>query len=144
MSKNLACLVYVSTATHPFSAADMQQIIDVAEKNNKRDGITGMMLYADGSIIQAIEGPEEAVLDLWSRLGEDSRHRDQTMVTHYEIAKRQFPDWSMFCRRLSNPTADDITELFASLDQPVFDPDNDDMNSVARKLLEGFRTRNDV
>ena len=138
----MACVVYVSSATEPMSAADIEEIVDVSDRNNARDGITGMMLYADGNIIQAIEGPEPAVLNLMDRLRADSRHHEVTVIAMYPVDRRQFPDWKMGVRQVSDAQSDDVYRVFADLHEPVFDAEKAELNSVARKLLEGFRRRN--
>ena len=139
---SLTALVYVSTAHGTLTAGQLETILDHSRRNNERDGITGMLLYADGSFIQAIEGPEAAIDGLFARLLEDRRHEGVTVVARYPIARRQFPDWSMGFRRFARPEAADLAGALANLDNPVFDPGAAGHSSIAHKLLEGFRRTN--
>ncbi len=98
-------LVYVSTANPTLSDDDLLNILRVSRVNNARDGVTGLLLYKDGNIIQAIEGPAEKIEDLLDRLARDTRHRDIQVLSREQVEERLFPNWSMGFRR-----ADDLAE----------------------------------
>jgi hypothetical protein len=88
-------LVYVSSAVRPFSADELLDLLTKSRENNARQGITGMMLYKDGNIMQALEGEREAVLDLYGRISRDPRHRGLLPLLQGPLEGRQFPDWTM-------------------------------------------------
>ena len=89
-------LVYVSTATHEFSGRELAELLSVARKNNSRDGVTGMLLYHGGSFFQVLEGEEESVKAIFSRVERDPRHQKVTVLhEEEEVENRDFPDWSM-------------------------------------------------
>jgi hypothetical protein len=88
-------LTYLSTATMPFSSADLSELLASTRERNHADGLTGVMLYAGGHFIQTLEGPEDAVDTTFERIGRDTRHRDVYIALREEIATRAFPDWSM-------------------------------------------------
>ena len=88
-------LTYLSTATMPFSPADLSDLLASTRERNHADGLTGVMLYAGGHFIQTLEGPEFAVDATFERIGRDTRHRDVYIALREEIATRAFPDWSM-------------------------------------------------
>jgi hypothetical protein len=69
--------------------------------NNKRRGITGMLLYADGAVMQVIEGEKDAVMETFRDIQSDSRHTGIFVVIEEEIVSRQFAAWSMGFRLLS-------------------------------------------
>ena len=57
-------LVYVSRAVLPVLSrfdATVQEIISVAEPNNARMGVTGLLLAHQGWFVQALEGPRRNV-----------------------------------------------------------------------------------
>lgn len=58
-------IVYTSTASVPFSTAELADLLKSARDNNQRHDITGMLLYKDNNFIQILEGPEQAVRDLY-------------------------------------------------------------------------------
>lgn len=94
-------MVYVSSATRSFEEADLSQILTAAQINNERNGITGLLLYKDGSFMQAVEGPDEAVITLYDHIGRDSRHTGLLLLLKETITERRFPNWSMSLRNIN-------------------------------------------
>ncbi|HZG01309.1 MAG TPA: BLUF domain-containing protein [Chitinophagales bacterium] len=94
-------IVYFSTATQLYSEATFKDILRVSRQNNTRDGITGMLLYYEGSIIQLLEGEKETVESTFRRLAKDARHHSIQTVLRGEIKERNFPQWSMGYRSLT-------------------------------------------
>ena len=88
-------MLYVSGASRPMSEDDLQNILLTSRKNNLRDGITGMLLWADGVFIQILEGEPAAVRSLVSRIQRDARHRNIMVVHEQSSEKRMFTQWSM-------------------------------------------------
>lgn len=88
-------LVYVSSSSHLLSNAELKDILVKSYQKNKRLGLTGMLLYSEGNIIQLIEGEEKRVLDLYNQIRKDFRHHDVIKVVDGVISERNFPDWSM-------------------------------------------------
>jgi hypothetical protein len=81
--------------------AVLSTILDATIKNNKRKNITGMLLYADGNIIQALEGEEGEVQATFSSIQKDNRHRGIHVLIQKGIPSRKFASWSMGFRRLT-------------------------------------------
>ena len=46
---------------------------------NPASGVTGMLLYGNGTFLQALEGDEKVVADLYGKIEKDSRHIDVKM-----------------------------------------------------------------
>jgi hypothetical protein len=103
---DLRQVVYVSTATPKFSDAVLESILTESRANNAKVGVTGMLVYADGSVMQAIEGPPAAIGDLMAKIASDTRHAGISVIWDHPIAKRGFPDWRMAYARC--PRAADI------------------------------------
>ena len=60
------CLVYASAGVSNWSPEEVQDmLIGFREKNASLD-VTGMLLYKDGSFLQALEGDEAVVRDLYA------------------------------------------------------------------------------
>jgi hypothetical protein len=75
--------------------AVITDILEVSVRKNKRNDITGMMLYAEGNIVQVLEGETLAVADTFSRILVDMRHSGIFVLYEREIAERDFGSWSM-------------------------------------------------
>lgn len=134
-------LIYISNAVAFLPAAELDQILAASRRNNGRAGITGMLVYMDGSFIQALEGEEDVLDPLVARIAEDPRHRDFVVIARYPIAERQFPDWSMGFRRCDGAPPGELADCFVNVRKPVFSPGSADAGSVAHRLIEGFRLR---
>lgn len=98
-------LVYTSHATHPFGEADLIALLKECRGFNRKNGITGMLLYIQGKFIQVLEGPKKAVIDLYNRIATDPRHQRVTVIVEGESGERIFKDWSMGFRRITEQEA---------------------------------------
>jgi hypothetical protein len=92
-------LVYYSrvspgVAGHGF-AATVDDILSRSRANNRRDGITGALLFNAGCFAQVLEGPLGTVEAAFERIQQDERHGDVSLLAMEEVAARSFPDWSM-------------------------------------------------
>lgn len=96
-------LVYVSSATAPFSREELKEILLNSRDTNNQMDVTGLLLYNDGNIIQVLEGEEAAVREIFDRIAKDPRHHDVTVLVEVPITERSFADWSMGYRDLSDP-----------------------------------------
>jgi hypothetical protein len=76
-------------------------ILEVSVRKNKLKDITGMMLYADGNVMQVLEGEKNVVLETFRAIQLDVRHRGIYVLIENEISTRNFASWSMGFRRLS-------------------------------------------
>ena len=90
-------MTYMSTFAleHPGDA--IEQIGRRSAERNAEDGISGVLLTLGSAFFfQIIEGDDEAVDNLYSRVLRDDRHTDIICLrTEHDIAERLFPDWSM-------------------------------------------------
>ena len=88
-------VVYSSAALAPFSEAQLSELLVRARKKNERLGVSGMLLYHDGSFLQVLEG-EPSVLDsLLAVISVDKRHHRVVTLLKREVDERHFGDWRM-------------------------------------------------
>jgi hypothetical protein len=80
-------------------------IIRSSIRNKRAVSLTGLLLMHDGWFLQALEGPAEAVMTTYGRIARDKRHFDCTILSAGPAQAREFGDWNMCARRLSQ--ADD-------------------------------------
>jgi hypothetical protein len=93
-------LVYISSAADPMSSADLADLLSRSQRHNASLGVTGMLLYKDGNVMQVLEGEESVVMKLYSKIKGDPRHRGVLTLLQGPVPERQFPDWSMGFRDL--------------------------------------------
>lgn len=96
-------IIYASSATKSFSRPELLELLTKARATNTELGITGILLYKDGNFIQVLEGEEAAVRALYTKIEKDARHAGIIVLLQGNEAERQFPDWSMGFRDLSDP-----------------------------------------
>lgn len=85
-------LIYISSAVgKPDSAA----ILATSQRNNRRDGVTGL-LFCDGMrFLQVLEGPESDVEAAFERIRHDPRHKASVVLSRRTIGEREFGEWAM-------------------------------------------------
>jgi hypothetical protein len=89
-------IVYASMANRDFSDADLKKLLLRARMRNEAVGVTGMLVFHDGTFLQALEGEKNAVLDIFTSIKNDPRHRDLSVLHHGAGPNvRVFGDWSM-------------------------------------------------
>ena len=93
-------LIYVSTLTAA-ARAELPGILDKSVANNQAQGLTGMLLYADGNVIQVLEGEKAALDAAFQRIERDPRHYGIIVLLNKAIDARQFDAWSMGYRSVS-------------------------------------------
>ena len=103
------------------------QILGAADRNNRRDHITGVMLFHGGRVLQAVEGQRGDLDRLFARLREDTRHTGLTVVATTPITRRRFENPMSLCglseasverrlngRKLCELSAEEAEDMLAS------------------------------
>ncbi|RYF67951.1 MAG: BLUF domain-containing protein [Cytophagaceae bacterium] len=118
-----SCIVYFSQATEPFEA-QLSTMLEQSRARNAQLGITGIMLYVRGSIIQVLEGDQQQVEAMYKRIQVDGRHQQVECILNRIITKRLFTDWRMGfqtinCSQLADIEAVCSLEMTDSLEVPL-------------------------
>ena len=87
--------IYASTATRAFTDGELESLLCHARASNAERGLSGILLYVDGSFFQVLEGEAATVDALYQRIAGDPRHERVTVIIREPIARRAFADWSM-------------------------------------------------
>lgn len=135
----LVSLVYASSATRPFAAAGLAELLARSRENNARLGVTGMLLHKDGNFMQVLEGEAEAVRRLFDRIGRDPRHTGLIVLRHEERQEREFAEWSMAFQNLDLPEARALPGYSEFLNTPLTGREFAEAPSLCRKLLLTFK-----
>jgi len=94
-------LVYVSSATEDMSDDELVFLLKQSRERNKKQNVTGMLLYCGGNFIQVLEGASDDVEDVYESIVKDERNSGNILIVKRAIASRAFPNWSMGFKRLS-------------------------------------------
>lgn len=88
-------LVYASSAAKDVTHSDLHNIAQTSGCLNKAHGVTGMLLWYEGNIMQILEGGSEEVLKLYSNIRNDARKSGCYVLYSGHFEEREFPNWSM-------------------------------------------------
>jgi hypothetical protein len=132
---NLFTLVYLSTATTTFSEEEFKNILSISRENNSRVGVSGVLIYCDGNILQVLEGSKENVYGIYNKIYLDPRHTDLIVLQSRDIAARSFEDWSMGFKSSTKSEFDQI-EGYLDLRTQVENSKSDSMNQVKTLLVD--------
>jgi hypothetical protein len=99
LAEPLRQLVYVSQSRASWREVELDRLLTRARIRNGARGITGMLLYVEGSFVQSLEGPAGVVAALIDRIRADKRHWHVRCLVDRIVATRDFADWSLGFRR---------------------------------------------
>ena len=125
-------MVYLSDAVRPMSSPDLDAILRSARAFNESVGVTGLLVYAQQSFLQALEGDPDAVEQAFARTAASSQHRNLRCSPIYSEPARRFPSWSMgFSEAAPTVVAEQLL-------RPLVEADKVSAGEVAGFLLARF------
>jgi hypothetical protein len=123
-------LVYISKAIKSLSKSELTTLLRQANANNKKVGISGILVYKDDQFVQVLEGEETVIHELFAKISGDPRHTEISILSQGHILHPEFPDWAMGFRDLSQ---DDLLGLYGN------------KKSLGKSInIENFRTQPDA
>jgi len=130
----LFTFVYCSRAAEGVDDAEVDRLIEAAQRHNLTCGITGVLVFGSGVFFQWIEGPVAEVRKLMASLYADGRHYDIVPLDQSEEKReRLYPNWQM-----ERVGADDIRDVL----QDALDSAEDEHNIAAlKRILDHLATR---
>lgn len=99
--QKLVQIIYISRSTFENTDAvnkiepNVVRILAKSRVNNRKNGLVGVLYFGDGAFFQCLEGEEEAVNTLFSKIENDPRHKDVKLISKKYVSKLSFPDWAM-------------------------------------------------
>jgi hypothetical protein len=88
-------ICYSSQARKSFTPEQLTELLGKARTNNHALGVSGLLLYENGTFIQVLEGDPEKVAPLFDKIQRDYRHKQMLLIFKQEIEKRSFESWDM-------------------------------------------------
>jgi uncharacterized membrane protein (DUF373 family) len=130
---------YISSATEPLTTRELLALLQSCREHNAANGVTGMLLYGNATFLQVLEGEERVIDDLVERIRKDPRHTDLRILHRNTIERRQYSDWSMGFKRVSDKELHAIEGL-RDFGEKDFNPDYLAQHSaVVHNLMNHFR-----
>lgn len=87
--------IYASRANLGSDERALDAILGQSRINNARQGITGLLIYANDVFLQVLEGGRAPVSQLLGHIMRDPRNKDLQILSWEEITERRFSGWSM-------------------------------------------------
>ncbi|NBS99806.1 MAG: BLUF domain-containing protein [Betaproteobacteria bacterium] len=100
-------VTYLSRETDSFSARGLVELLEHCKNNNPALGVTGMLMYANGTFLQTLEGEAETVEILLAKIERDKRHHGFQVIKRESIDERIYKNWSMGFERLTEAALHD-------------------------------------
>jgi hypothetical protein len=107
-------IMYISTVSGAITSQDCAAIARASAISNRRDDVTGLLLFNSRRFLQVLEGPKEAVERIFERIHGDSRHRGVVKLREGTIETREFGQWAMAYDDPLRPT-DILKDVVAAL-----------------------------
>ena len=137
-------LIYLSAATKLFSNIDLLDILTVSRLKNLSLGITGLLIYHEGSIIQILEGDDLQLNFVFNSIKNDARHKNIIKYGNFNIAERSFPDWSMGFKQISDDNWKKLEGYLDLNEKEKFDWIKNSANNQIIKLIKAFANTNSI
>jgi Sensors of blue-light using FAD len=132
----LRSVVYTSMATQKMTPKRLEALLIKARELNRKNSITGVLLYADGKFLQCLEGPEAFVLSTYERIRNSRQHTDIAELMNRAVSQRGFKGWEM---GLARPTKSELLTLSTARWKGQQNPEQGpDMAPVGFELLRVF------
>jgi len=132
-------IIYASSATERLSQSELLELLKVSRRKNEARGLTGMLLYRDGTYMQFLEGQRKDIDLLLARLRNDPRHEGIHVLREGMLSERLFPDWSMAYKSLGGLRTSSVQGYSERLQaQHLGEPDKPPSEPDAIDLLTGM------
>lgn len=129
-----SCIVYLSSATKLLSQEEVFGIVEKSQKNNRAAGITGVLLYFNGSFLQVLEGQQERVNQLYALIQADYRHTHLIELYNKPIERRSFGDWLMGYKVLSALDLGQLGDVLPNAGPPS--QRMEDQQDIVRRIVQ--------
>ncbi|WP_231382087.1 BLUF domain-containing protein [Sphingobium indicum] len=107
-------IMYISTVTGTVTPQECAAIAHASAIRNRRDDVTGLLLFNSRRFLQVLEGPKDAVENIFARIHGDSRHRGVVKLREGMIDTREFGRWAMAYDDPLRPS-DSLKDVVAAL-----------------------------
>ncbi len=132
-------LIYVSSAQREMAEEELLLLLEQCRRRNRRQNVTGMLLYAGGNFLQVLEGEDKDVEEIYKDILNDERNNGNIVIDKDQISERTFPDWSMGFKHLTNQDKAGIKGFSEFLDRKMAPEEFINKSNEVVNLLCQFR-----
>jgi hypothetical protein len=91
--EDLIHVIYIGAAASDISEHDTAELLKEARKTNRKNDVSGMMLYVGGCLLLLLEGEPHNVDAAFKEIV--APKREMRAILREPVAEREFPDWIM-------------------------------------------------
>jgi hypothetical protein len=88
-------VIYVSAASGLLKPTDLPVILAQAREHNRKEGISGLLLFHEGTFVQVLEGPKSSIERQLEKISSDPRHQNIKLLFQKDVEEKEFDDWAM-------------------------------------------------
>jgi hypothetical protein len=136
-------LLYTSRKANTLSDKQLIEIIKSSVARNAKRHITGFLIEREGYFMQLLEGLEDDVLELFTRIEVDPRHDEIIIQAEGSSRERLVPDWHM--ERIiwdpATPHAEDLLEVYRRGREALPYTHREEMMRILEQFATGVRKR---
>lgn len=134
-------LSYISQARQSFSDQELEGLLRVSRANNGACGVTGILFYGNAMFLQTLEGPREAVEETFKRIKMDSRHGGVRVIEKVPIDTREFGDFGMAFKRLSDQEFASLVEGKPATEEETLRGQQQILDTMSRHFQQEWTKR---
>lgn len=116
-------LFYICASAGTPSEEDLIALLEQSRARNRTLNITGMLLFAEDTYLQVLEGEKADVHKVFDSIKSDPRAKRIITLVEQNVSRREFPNWSMGFENLSNKKHTQLSgfsEIFEGKVDPRF------------------------
>jgi len=91
----LQAIAYASEAAIDLSNDQLNRLVEKAAAHNRLAGVTGILLFDGSRFLQYIEGPDDGLSMVYSRIVNSREHCNVVELARGRASERRMPYWSM-------------------------------------------------
>lgn len=117
-------IIYTCALKGHVTTTELEKLAKESRVRNEEFGVTGILIYKDGSILQVLEGEKQVVKRLYQNITDDSRITNILPLIQRLTTQREFPNWSMGYRNADETdfafdlTANSLCDAFSGSHTP--------------------------
>ncbi|BBH53110.1 BLUF domain-containing protein [Fluviispira sanaruensis] len=120
---NLHRVLYRSEQTQKFGEGELEKILSSAHKNNTDHNITGILIRRGIFFLQLLEGDIKNVVDIFSKIKRDLRHKNIEVLLNEGTDSRVFHKWTMGV--IEDSSLSNLPELQKTIDAIIKQKEKD-------------------
>ncbi|WP_158557187.1 BLUF domain-containing protein [Mucilaginibacter conchicola] len=129
-------IVYMSRSAYPMHENQLLDILHSSRIHNAAVKISGVLLYAEGTFIQLLEGGDAIINTLYTRILADPRHKDIITLINETISEKSFEEWLMGFAITDITKTEKLAGYLKSIDELNLHSKSTDAVSAIKDFIE--------